>query len=116
MSDRSIVCGNLSVRWLSLISIAPVTSSPAPPTALWELNFLHLLGRAPQDQREVSEHIVRCVAEGYDAEIDSYLEAANIKPPLAKTLRHTIAAAVVRRILSKLATTGCLTRSGSRAS
>ncbi|MFM7601085.1 MAG: phycobilisome rod-core linker polypeptide, partial [Pseudanabaena sp.] len=35
-----------------------------------ELNFLHLLGRAPQDQREVSEHIVRAVAEGYDAEID----------------------------------------------
>jgi phycoerythrin-associated linker protein len=40
-----------------------------------ELNFLHLLGRAPQDQREVSEHIVRCVAEGYDAEIDSYIDS-----------------------------------------
>lgn len=44
------------------------------PYRFVELNFLHLLGRAPQDQREVSEHIVRCVAEGYDAEIDSYLD------------------------------------------
>ncbi|MGB7444016.1 MAG: phycobilisome rod-core linker polypeptide [Coleofasciculaceae cyanobacterium] len=45
------------------------------PYRFVELNFLHLLGRAPQDQREVSEHIVRCVAEGYDAEIDSYIDS-----------------------------------------
>ena len=45
------------------------------PYRFVELNFLHLLGRAPQDQKEVSEHIVRCVAEGYDAEIDSYLDS-----------------------------------------
>ncbi len=45
------------------------------PYRFVELNFLHLLGRAPQDQREVSLHIVRCVAEGYDAEIDSYLDS-----------------------------------------
>lgn len=44
------------------------------PYRFVELNFLHLLGRAPQDQKEVSEHIIRCVAEGYDAEIDSYLD------------------------------------------
>lgn len=45
------------------------------PYRFVELNFLHLLGRAPQDQRELSEHIVRSVAEGYDAEIDSYLDS-----------------------------------------
>lgn len=45
------------------------------PYRFVELNFLHLLGRAPQDQREVSEHIVRCVAEGYNAEIDSYIDS-----------------------------------------
>jgi phycoerythrin-associated linker protein len=45
------------------------------PYRFVELNFMHLLGRAPQDQREVSEHIVRCVAEGYDAEIDSYIDS-----------------------------------------
>ncbi|MEA5488961.1 MULTISPECIES: phycobilisome rod-core linker polypeptide [Pseudanabaena] len=45
------------------------------PYRFVELNFLHLLGRAPQDQREVSEHIVRTVAEGYDAEIDSFIDS-----------------------------------------
>jgi phycoerythrin-associated linker protein len=45
------------------------------PYRFVELNFSHLLGRAPQDQREVSLHIVRCVAEGYDAEIDSYIDS-----------------------------------------
>lgn len=45
------------------------------PYRFVELNFLHLLGRAPQDQKEVSEHIIRCVAEGYEAEIDSYIDS-----------------------------------------
>lgn len=45
------------------------------PYRFVELNFLHLLGRAPQEQKEVSEHIVRCVSEGYDAEIDSYIDS-----------------------------------------
>jgi phycoerythrin-associated linker protein len=45
------------------------------PYRFVELNFLHLLGRAPQDQTELSAHIVRCVAEGYDAEIDSYIDS-----------------------------------------
>jgi len=49
--------------------------SSCAPYRFVELNFLHLLGRAPQDQREVSEHIIRCVAEGYDAEIDSYIDS-----------------------------------------
>ena len=45
------------------------------PYRFVELNFLHLLGRAPQDQKEVSEHIVRCITEGYDADIDSYIDS-----------------------------------------
>jgi phycoerythrin-associated linker protein len=45
------------------------------PYRFVELNFLHLLGRAPQDQQEVSEHIVRTVTEGYTAEIDSYIDS-----------------------------------------
>jgi phycoerythrin-associated linker protein len=45
------------------------------PYRFVELNFKHLLGRAPQDQAEVSEHIRRCVEEGYDAEIDSYIDS-----------------------------------------
>ena len=45
------------------------------PYRFVELNFKHLLGRAPANQAELSEHIQRCVNEGYDAEIDSYLDS-----------------------------------------
>jgi phycoerythrin-associated linker protein len=45
------------------------------PYRFVELNFMHFLGRPPQSQAEISEHIVRCVAEGYEAEIDSYLDS-----------------------------------------
>ncbi len=45
------------------------------PYRFVELNFKHLLGRAPLDQAELSEHIRRCIEEGYDAEIDSYVDS-----------------------------------------
>ena len=45
------------------------------PYRFVELNFKHLLGRAPTDQAELSEHIRRCIESGYDAEIDSYLDS-----------------------------------------
>ena len=45
------------------------------PYRFMELNFQHFLGRQPQSQAEISEHIVRCVAEGYDSEIDSYIDS-----------------------------------------
>jgi len=45
------------------------------PYRFVELNFKHLLGRAPQDQTEISEHIRRCIEDGYDAEIDSYIDS-----------------------------------------
>lgn len=40
-----------------------------------ELNFKHLLGRAPVDQTEVAEHIRILNEQGYDAEINSYLDS-----------------------------------------
>jgi len=43
------------------------------PYRFVELNFKHLLGRAPRNQTEVSEHVQRLAAEGYQAEIDSYV-------------------------------------------
>jgi phycoerythrin-associated linker protein len=45
------------------------------PYRFTELNFMHFLGRAPESRAEASAHIVRCVAEGYDAEIDSYVDS-----------------------------------------
>jgi phycoerythrin-associated linker protein len=45
------------------------------PYRFVELNFKHLLGRAPADQAELSEHIRTCIENGYDAEIDSYIDS-----------------------------------------
>ncbi len=40
-----------------------------------ELNFKHLLGRAPQDQSEIAEHVKIYNEQGYEAEIDSYINS-----------------------------------------
>lgn len=45
------------------------------PYRFVELNFKHLLGRAPESQEEISEHIRICVEQGYEAEIDSYIDS-----------------------------------------
>lgn len=40
-----------------------------------ELNFRHLLGRAPRDLEEMRVHSTILDTQGYDAEIDSYLDS-----------------------------------------
>ncbi|MTJ51196.1 photosystem I reaction center subunit XII [Anabaena sp. UHCC 0253] len=40
-----------------------------------ELNYKHLLGRAPYDQSEIAHHVDIYAAQGYDAEIDSYIDS-----------------------------------------
>ena len=47
----------------------------AGPYRFVELNCKHLLGRAPNSQEEVSEHVKILMNEGYDAEIDSYIDS-----------------------------------------
>ena len=46
------------------------------PYAFIELNFKHLLGRAPQNKAEMLHHFTILQEQGYDAEIDSYLDSA----------------------------------------
>jgi len=46
------------------------------PYGFIELNFKHLLGRAPQDQSEIAEHVALYNSQGYTAEINSYLDSA----------------------------------------
>ncbi|NEP53908.1 MAG: photosystem I reaction center subunit XII, partial [Moorea sp. SIO3C2] len=41
-----------------------------------ELNYKHFLGRAPQEQAEIAEHVLIYNTAGYDAEIDSYIDSA----------------------------------------
>jgi phycoerythrin-associated linker protein len=45
------------------------------PYRFVELNCKHLLGRAPNDQAEVSQHVQCYNAEGYGVEIDSYIDS-----------------------------------------
>lgn len=40
-----------------------------------ELNYKHLLGRAPYDQAEISYHLDLFISQGYEAEINSYLNS-----------------------------------------
>jgi phycocyanin-associated rod linker protein len=40
-----------------------------------ELNFKHLMGRAPYDQSEITEHMDRYQNHGYEADIDSYIDS-----------------------------------------
>lgn len=40
-----------------------------------ELNYKHLLGRAPYDQSEIAEHTAIYNSKGYEAEINSYLDS-----------------------------------------
>lgn len=44
-----------------------------PQVRFIELNYKHLLGRAPYDQSEISYHVDLYASKGYDAEIESYL-------------------------------------------
>jgi phycocyanin-associated rod linker protein len=44
-------------------------------TRLIELNYKHLLGRAPFDESEVVFHLDLYENKGYDAEIDSYIDS-----------------------------------------
>jgi phycocyanin-associated rod linker protein len=46
-----------------------------PQNRFIELNFKHLLGRAPYDQSEVAYHTDLYANEGYDAEINSYIDS-----------------------------------------
>ncbi|MEO1006494.1 MAG: phycobilisome rod-core linker polypeptide, partial [Cyanobacteria bacterium J06638_38] len=46
-----------------------------PNVRFIELNFKHLLGRAPENAAEISEHIKIIAEGGFEAEIDSYLDS-----------------------------------------
>ncbi|WP_017653325.1 phycobilisome linker polypeptide [Fortiea contorta] len=45
-------------------------------TRVIELNCKHLLGRAPYDESEVIDHLDRYQNQGFDADIDSYIDSA----------------------------------------
>ncbi|NEQ48767.1 MAG: phycobilisome linker polypeptide [Leptolyngbya sp. SIO3F4] len=46
-----------------------------PNVTAIELNFKHLLGRAPESYGEISQHLKTLSEEGFEADIDSYLDS-----------------------------------------
>ena len=49
--------------------------STTPQVRFIELNYKHLLGRAPYDESEITYHVNLFVDHGYDAEINSYFDS-----------------------------------------
>ena len=79
---ESLLCqGSLSVReFVRALAKSELYKQkflyPHFHTRVIELNFKHLLGRAPYDESEVIEHLDRYQNEGYEADIDSYIDSA----------------------------------------
>jgi phycoerythrin-associated linker protein len=72
--------GDISVRgFVRAVALSDLYRSrffePTSAYRFIELNFKHLLGRAPIDQAEVAQHVQRYNQDGYEAEIDSYLDS-----------------------------------------
>lgn len=55
-------------------------------TRLIELNYKHLLGRAPHDESEVIYHLDLYQNQGYDAEIDSYIDSEEYRNAFGETV------------------------------
>jgi phycoerythrin-associated linker protein len=72
--------GDITVRgFVSAIANSDLYRSlffeTSSPYRFIELNFKHFLGRAPQDQSEISEHVQIYNSQGYEAEINSYIDS-----------------------------------------
>ncbi|MEG4591673.1 phycobilisome rod-core linker polypeptide [Microcoleus sp. F6_B6] len=59
---------------------------PNSQTRLIELNYKHLLGRAPYDESEIAFHVDLYNAEGYEAEINSYIDSVEYEENFGKSV------------------------------
>jgi phycocyanin-associated rod linker protein len=55
-------------------------------TRVIELNIKHLLGRAPYDESEVIEHLDRYQNQGFEADIDSYIDSAEYEASFSDSI------------------------------
>ncbi|OYQ63321.1 photosystem I reaction center subunit XII [Pseudanabaena sp. SR411] len=79
-AESLLASGNISVREFvrSLAQSELYRTkffSSTPQVRFIELNFKHLLGRAPHDEAEITEHVNRYIDHGYEAEINSYIDS-----------------------------------------
>jgi phycocyanin-associated rod linker protein len=81
-SNESLLCnGSISVRdFVRAVAKSELYKSKFLynnfQTRVIELNFKHLLGRAPYDESEVIYHLDLYQGKGFDADIDSYIDSA----------------------------------------
>jgi phycocyanin-associated rod linker protein len=78
--ESLLVNGQLSVRnFVRALAKSELYKNkflyPHFQTRVIELNFKHLLGRAPYDESEVIEHLDHYQNQGYEADIDSYIDS-----------------------------------------
>ncbi|MEI6063113.1 MAG: phycobilisome linker polypeptide [Pseudanabaena sp. ELA748] len=79
-AESLLASGNISVRdFIRALAQSDLYRtkffSSVPNTRFIELNFKHLLGRAPNDEAEIAEHLDRYIEHGYEAEINSYIDS-----------------------------------------
>ncbi|NEP14476.1 MAG: photosystem I reaction center subunit XII [Symploca sp. SIO2C1] len=72
--------GSITVRdFVRTVAQSPLYQSlfflGSPQYRFIELNFKHFLGRPPQDQAEIDQHVTLYYEQGYEAEINSYLDS-----------------------------------------
>jgi hypothetical protein len=72
--------GDISVRnFVRMVAQSELYQSlffnSSSPYRFIELNCKHLLGRAPLDQSEISDHVQIYNQQGYEAEINSYIDS-----------------------------------------
>lgn len=51
-----------------------------------ELNFKHLLGRAPYDETEIADHVDLYVSQGYEADINSYIDSVEYEQSFGNSI------------------------------
>ncbi|MBI4781993.1 MAG: phycobilisome rod-core linker polypeptide [Oscillatoriophycideae cyanobacterium NC_groundwater_1537_Pr4_S-0.65um_50_18] len=78
--ESLLLQGNLSVRdFVRAIAQSEIYRQkflyPNFHVRFIELNYKHLLGRAPYDQSEIAYHLDLYTSQGYEAEISSYIDS-----------------------------------------
>jgi len=79
-AESLLASGNISVRdFVRALAQSELYRakffSSTPQVRFIELNFKHLLGRAPYDESEITEHVNLYIEHGYEAEINSYIDS-----------------------------------------
>ena len=91
-SAESLLCdGNLTVReFVRGVAKSELYKNKffynSFQTRTIELNYKHLLGRAPYDESEVIYHLDLYQNEGYDADIDSYIDSVEYEKSFGENI------------------------------